>query len=183
MDVRFVSKNKHKIREVSDFFSSSKHNILPLSIDVIELQTNDMAKLVEDKVVKAFQKVGRPLFVEHTGLYLESLNEFPGGLTQVFWDTIEAERFASIFGNLEKRQVKASTTIGYCDGKNIKFFEGDIKGKIAKQPLGDCIFQWDCVFIPDGFEMTFAQLGSKKSEISMRKKAFDKFIEYLDITE
>ncbi|HHF8283696.1 TPA: non-canonical purine NTP pyrophosphatase, partial [Klebsiella pneumoniae] len=40
-------------------------------------------------------------------------------------------------------------------------------------------FQWDCIFIPDGESETFAEMGDRKNEISMRKKAFDKFKEYL----
>lgn len=45
--------------------------------------------------------------------------------------------------------------------------------------LGPRDFQWDCIFIPDGESETFAEMGDRKNEISMRKKAFDKFKEYL----
>ncbi|HIE1052061.1 TPA: non-canonical purine NTP pyrophosphatase, partial [Escherichia coli] len=46
-------------------------------------------------------------------------------------------------------------------------------------PKGPRDFQWDCIFIPDGESETFAEMGDRKNEISMRKKAFDKFKEYL----
>ena len=41
------------------------------------------------------------MFVEHTGLFIEALNGFPGGLTQLFWDTVGAERVAALFDRVE----------------------------------------------------------------------------------
>ena len=51
---------------------------------------------MKDKTLKAFVRVGRSLFAEHTGLYLAHLSGLPGGLTQSFWDTLEADRFAEM---------------------------------------------------------------------------------------
>lgn len=179
MDLRFVSKNEHKIKEVNELLNGTGIKIIPFKTNLEELQTKDTQILLKDKVLKAFSKVGRPLIVEHTGLYIESLNGFPGGLTQIFWDTIKAEKISSIFGSLENTKVKAKTTIGYCDGMKIYYFEGVINGKVSKQPLGECEFQWDCVFIPEGYNESFSQMGDKKNEVSMRKIAFDKFVKFL----
>ena len=52
----------------------------------------------------------------------------------------------------------------------------------STDPRGNREFQWDCVFIPKGYEETFAEMGKKKNEISMRKLAFDSFREFL-VTE
>lgn len=179
MDLRFVSCNQFKIEEVKAILEGTDINIVPFQFKLEELQIEDTEKLVKDKLLKAFRKVGRPLFVEHTGLYIESLNGFPGGLTQIFWDKIEAERFSSIFGSIENSAVKAKTTIGYCDGMKLHYFEGITTGVISKQPQGDSKFQWDCIFIPEGYGETFSQMGDEKNKISMRKIAFDKFVSYL----
>src|SRR5882672_8323958 len=138
-----------------------------------EIQSEDMEAIVRDKVTKAFVQVGRPLFIEQTGLYLRQLNELPGGLTQVFWDSLQAERFCSLFGVAADNSVVAKTMIGYTDGKQIHVFSGEIAGKISTEPRGSREFQWDCVFQPVGYEKTFAELGEKKNEISMRKRALD----------
>ena len=177
--IRFVSSNPHKIREATVFFASTDYEVKSVKLKLNELQTNNTEKLIRDKVLKAFEKIGRPLFVEHTGLYLESLHGFPGGLTQLFWDTTGAHTFADIFGNQSTVSATAKTTIGYCDGKKIKLFSGSIKGRIHPHPAGECLFQWDCVFVPEGYEQTFAELGDIKHTISMRKKAFESFISYL----
>ena len=179
MKIHFVSKNEHKIREVQEILSDVCVEVVPAKYSINEIQTEDVDSLVRDKLLKAFKIVGRPVFVEHTGLYIESVNDFPGGLTQIFWDKLQADKFSELLGHLNNTSLIAKTVIAYCDTKKIHLFEGKIEGNIAPEPKGDRAFQWDCVFIPKGFKETFAELGEKKNEISMRKIAFDKFKEFL----
>lgn len=72
------------------------------------------------------------------------------------------------------------TTIGYCNGKKIEIFQGHIRGNIVDKPRGDQSFQWDCVFQPEGYDKTFAELGDLKNEISMRRKALEEFKIFLE---
>jgi XTP/dITP diphosphohydrolase len=179
--VRFVSRNEHKLREATSILSIVGVKVIPLQVTVEELQTDNPERLVRDKTLKAFAKVGRPLFVEHTGLYLRHLNGLPGGLTQIFWDKLEAERFAELFGRTFDTRVVARTLVGYTDAKRFFTFEGEISGRIADKPRGPGDFQWDCVFIPDGFDKTFAEMGETKNEISMRRIALDQFAKFLPV--
>jgi XTP/dITP diphosphohydrolase len=176
--LRFVSRNTYKLAEAKAILDPLGVAIVPVERAIEELQTEDPKLLVRDKALKAFEYLGEPLFVEHTGLYLDFLNGLPGGLTQIFWDRLEADRFAHLFGNADHK-VLAKTLIGYIDGKKCHFFEGEISGSISLEPRGPRGFQWDCVFVPEGFDKTFAELGDKKNEISMRKQALDKFAGFL----
>lgn len=177
MKIRFVSNNPDKIKEVQSLVEGAE--IVSAKIKINEIQTNDENKLVYDKLLKAFEKVGREVLVEHTGLYVKSLNDFPGGLTQVFWDKLQADKFTELFGQLDEKTLIAKTIIGYCDAKKFYFFSGEVEGTIASEPRGDRSFQWDCIFIPNGESQTFAEMGDKKNLISMRKIAFDKFNQFL----
>ncbi|ETX11142.1 hypothetical protein MUS1_12290 [Marinomonas ushuaiensis DSM 15871] len=179
MQIRFVSNNDFKVNEVTKILAEAGVTVISAKYSINGIQTENVNELVKDKLLKAFKKVGRPVFVEHTGLYIESLNGFPGGLTQMFWDKLEADKFSSLLGHANNPSLVAKTTIGYCDTKKMHFFEGEIKGRIAPEPRGDRGFQWDCVFIPEGETETFAEMGDKKNDISMRKIAFDKFKEFL----
>ncbi|OSZ78908.1 non-canonical purine NTP pyrophosphatase [Chitinophagaceae bacterium IBVUCB1] len=179
MDIRFLSSNKFKIEETKKILSKSGINIIPLSIKIEEIQSIDTNSLLRDKLIKAFKIVGKPIFVEHSGLYIEDINGFPGGLTQIFWDTIEADKFCELFKNASNKKVRAETNIAYCDGRTFHFFKGQINGTIPLKPKGSRDFQWDCVFIPDGYKQTFAEMGDKKNDISMRKMALDNFLEFL----
>lgn len=182
MKIRFMSGNQHKIKEVQRILGPIGVGVVPLSRKIEELQTQDVHALVRDKLIKAFHEIGRPLFVEHTGLYLRGLNDLPAGLTQIFWDRLEARRFAALVAALGDDKVIAKTVLGYCDGRQIHLFEGAIEGTVPRAPAGPEDFQWDCVFIPDGYTTTFAQMGAGKDEISMRRIALDRFAAHLEIS-
>ena len=179
MKIRFMSGNKHKIKEVQRILSPVDVDIVPVSRKIEELQTQDVDALVRDKLIKAFHEIGRPLFVEHTGLYLRGLNDLPAGLTQIFWDRLEARRFADLVAALGDDKVIAKTVLGYCDGRQMHLFEGAIEGTVPRTPAGPEDFQWDCVFIPDGYTKTFAEMGADKDDISMRRIALNKFAAHL----
>ncbi|AVO34202.1 non-canonical purine NTP pyrophosphatase [Ottowia oryzae] len=179
MKIRFMSGNEHKIAEVQRILTPAGVNVVPVSKKIEELQTEDVERLVRDKLTKAFDAIGRPLFVEHTGLYLNGLNGLPAGLTQIFWDKLQADRFVDLVAGLGDNKVTAKTVLGYCDGREIHLFEGAIEGTVPRDPAGPTGFQWDCVFVPDGGNQTFAEMGSAKDSISMRRKALDLFAAHL----
>lgn len=177
--LRFLSGNEFKIKEAEEILGPADVNVVSIRHKIEELQTTNTERLVRDKALKAFAYTGRPLFVEHTGLYLKHLNGFPGGLTQVFWDSLKAERFSELFGKTVNTAVTAKTVVAYIDGQRCHIFDGEIDGRVAEEPRGCQDFQWDCVFIPNGYSETFAELGATKNEISMRRRAFDKLAEFL----
>ncbi len=179
MKLRFITKNDNKVEEVNKLLDGIGVDLVPVKHPINEIQTDDVDLLIKDKLLKAFKIVGRPVFVEHTGLYIDSLNQFPGGLTQIFWDKLEADKFSTLFGKGNNTKVIAKTVIGYCDSMKIHTFKGEIKGTIASEPRGSRKFQWDCIFIPEGETLTFSEMEGKKNDISMRKLAFDKFKEFL----
>lgn len=174
-----MSGNKHKIAEVQRILAPIGVDVVSVSRKIEELQTEDVERLVRDKLTKAFEAIGRPLFVEHTGLYLSGLNGLPAGLTQIFWDRLQADRFADLVAGLGDAKVTAKTVLGYCDGHKMHLFEGAIEGTVPSKPAGPPDFQWDCVFVPDGSGQTFAEMGAAKDEISMRRKALDLFAAHL----
>jgi XTP/dITP diphosphohydrolase len=180
IEIRFVTSNAHKLAEAQEILGKHNVKVIESPLKIEELQTTNTKMLVHDKLLKAFKRVGRPLFVEHTGLYLDHLGGLPGGLTQIFWDTIQAERFAELYGKLApNRKAIARTAISFCDGRKIHDFQGEVAGQIVEAPRGPRDFQWDCVFQPNGEKMTFAEMGDRKNEISMRRAALDEFATHL----
>lgn len=179
-DLRFVTKNDGKFRELKALLSTGKINLIRDGTPINEIQTEDIDLLVRSKVLEAYKQIRRPLIIDHTGLYFDLLKNFPGGLTDVFWERLKEKGFAEFIGKSRNPKVTAVTVIGYCDGRRIRIFKGSIRGAVADCPRGTQGFQWDNVFIPAGYSQTFAELGNKKkNEISMRRKAFDKLIKFL----
>src|SRR4051812_26551187 len=108
MQLRFVSRNPHKFNEAKAMVHGSSITLIAAKFKIDEIQTANEHELARDKALKAFLQIGKPLIVEHTGLHLDVLSGLPGGLTQTFWDAIEADRFSSLFGG---ENVLAKTTI------------------------------------------------------------------------
>lgn len=137
-----------------------------------------MDKLIHHKALEAFKKIKRPLLVEHTSLHLRDWEELPGGLTQIIWSKLRAEKFIKLVEN--NRKIVARTYLGYIDGKKIHTYLGEVKGKLAKEARGGNGFGWDEVFIPKGHKETFAEMSSEdKNRNSMRRKALKKFLKDL----
>lgn len=179
MDLIFVSKNQFKHQEASQILSPLGVNVIPDYSVIQELQTVDAEALVRDKALKAYKSIGHPLFVEHTGLYLDLLDGLPGGLTQIFWDSLKKDRFSKFFAS-EAHVATARTTIGYVDGRRVHLFHGETIGKIVFPPRKDLDFQWDCVFVPQGYSKAFSEMGKQKNQISMRRKALEALRTHLE---
>ena len=178
----FVSKNPFKHNEAKQILEPLGITVEADPTEIQELQTIDTEALVRDKAIKAFQRIGRPLFVEHTGLYLDLLGGFPGGLTQIFWDSVKKDRFTELFASPTQRAL-AKTHIGYVDGRRVHVFRGEIAGRIVAPPRVDHGFQWDCIFVPEGEKLAFSEMGSRKNEISMRRLALDALRKHLEIVK
>lgn len=179
MKIYFLSSNEHKITEVRKILSSDKIEVLAFSNKINEIQSEDMHAIARDKVIKAYKIIARPVFVEQTGLLIKKFGNLPGGLTQIFWDSLQADKFSEFFAKDEGTDTIAKTVLAYCDGRKVYTFEGEIKGDIINPPRGNREFQWDCVFQPDGYDKTFAELDKKKNQISMRKIALERLKEFL----
>lgn len=171
MKLYFVSNNQHKIDEVVEYLSQSIE-IAGFQKKLEELQSDSLEIIVRHKALDAYKKIHRPLIVEHTGLYISGLGDLPGGFTQLFWDKLQADKFCEYF--YERGTVTAVSMIGFCDGKQIKIYKGSVTGDIVKAPRGNRSFQWDCVFQPNGSNLTFAEMGDIKKQHSMRIEALKK---------
>ena len=180
MEIYFLSSNKYKIKGVSDILGSTNTQIKSFNKKINEIQSDDMIEIVTDKVIKGFKEIGRPVIVEQTGLLIEDFGNLPGGLTQIFWDSLQADNFSEFFSKEGTASATAKTIVAFCDGKKISTFEGEIKGTIVSPPRGNRDFQWDCVFQPEGYDKTFADMGLKKNDISMRKEALYKLKSFLE---
>jgi XTP/dITP diphosphohydrolase len=110
--------------------------------------------------------------VEDDGLFIESLNDFPGPYSSFVFDTIGNKGILQLLKT--NRKAKFQSIIAYCEKNNdVMLFKGIVDGKISKKPMGTK-WGYDPIFIPDGQKTTYAQLRDKNS-ISHRYIALRKF--------
>lgn len=84
MKIYFISSNKYKISEVKEILEDEGVEIEGHELKINEIQSPIMEDIAIDKAKKAYKKIGRPVMVEQTGLYIPEFGNLPGGLTQVF---------------------------------------------------------------------------------------------------
>ena len=183
--ILFISGNKGKIAEFTNILSPIK--ILTDDIDLPEIQSTSVEKVVYEKVKYAWEKFKKPLFIEDTGLFIVDapMNGFPGALIKYYFKHLSCNGICLKNGG---NNAYAETIIGYHDGNKIHIFKGVIYGSIAITPkYGDYGFGWDPVFIPNRNNpdrLSFAQMKPEiKNNISMRKIAGEEFKKYLENIE
>ena len=123
------------------------------------------------KLKLLFQNVKKPLIIEDDGIFIDSLDGFPGPYSSYVFKTIGNEGILNLLKN--KRQAKFVSIITYFDGKTLESFEGKLDGTISKSQKGKG-WGYDPIFIPKNSSKTFAQMN-EKNNISHRYKALKKF--------
>ena len=175
----FVSVNKYKAEEVRFCLEDSGIDLIIVNnIQIQEIMDINLQVIIKDKILKAYRELRFPCVVEHGGLCIDALKGLPGGLSKVVWDTVSDEICSWVpKGN---RYAQAKSVIGYCDGKKCYIFEGNTKGAIADHKRGTREFQWDPIFIPEGCDKTYAELGfPAKMKHSQAAKAWNKLVNHL----
>jgi len=177
MDIYLITGNKNKLREAEQILEIKLKNV---DLELDEIQELDSDKIAEYKVKQAWELVKKPLFVWDQSLYIHSLNDFPGPLIKWFWTKVTLEKICQIANFFDDYKIYTKTTLTYYDGKEIRHFYGVVHGTISTQPRGTSGFAWDPIFIPEGYEKTFAEMtAEEKNAISMHKIALEKLRDYL----
>lgn len=185
----FATNNAHKAREVEQILGK-KFQIKTLrDIGCFEEIEETEPTLEGNALLKARyvrEKYGYDCFSEDTGLEVEALDGAPGVHTARYAgdEKNPNANIALLLKNLEgkeNRRARFRTVIALIFNGKETLLEGICEGRIALQKSGNGGWGYDPVFIPDGYEQTFAQLGEAvKNQISHRAKAIERLASALD---
>lgn len=168
--VTFVSTNAGKYREVRALLQEYGIHVRWKRRKLPEPQTAEIEEVVRSKL-QAVRDLPGWVLVEDSGLFIPSLNGFPGVYSA---HILEIWGFGPLFELLERRPRSASfrAVAGLRYGRKIWLFPGEVQGKIAPRAAGKKGFGYDPIFIPKGGRRTFAQIPPKeKNELSHRSQA------------
>jgi len=84
----FASSNEHKFEEVQRILSNLGVNIKLFKTTLEEIQSNSLNEIAKRKAIDAFTKIQKPIIIEDDGLFINSLNGFPGPYSSYAYDTI-----------------------------------------------------------------------------------------------
>ncbi|MDX1535729.1 MAG: non-canonical purine NTP pyrophosphatase [Candidatus Spechtbacterales bacterium] len=176
--LHFITGNTKKFKEVEAMLKGIVE-LKQLDIDLPEIQDDDPKNIVKEKLIAAKEHHEGKFIVDDASLGFECLNGLPGPLIKWFLEAMGPEGLYDITKNFDNHNATARTTIGYFDGEEIYYFEGEVEGKIVEKATDDG-FGWDVIFKPNIIDVTYAELSlEQKNEISHRRKAIEKLKEFL----
>lgn len=185
----FATNNAHKLEEVSAILSDK---IELLSLNDINCHTDipETADTLEGNALMkssfVYNNYSLDCFGDDTGLEVEALNGAPGVFSARYAEGEGHDAQANMrkllreMEDKENRKAQFRTVISLILNGKEYLFEGVIKGEIIREKRGDSGFGYDPVFIPEGYQQTFAELGNEiKNKISHRALAVQKLSEFL----
>ncbi len=180
MEIYFVSGNEGKRKEYKRILWDYGIKLKFRKFSLLEIQAESLEDVAKYKVKDAYERIEKPVFIEDAGLFINSLNGFPGVYSAYALKTIGNEGILDLLKKKKDRSAYFKAVIAYMDehGKT-HIFSGKVNGKISKKEKGKYGFGFDPIFIPDGFKKTFAEDIELKNELSHRKRAIDKFVKFL----
>lgn len=195
MKLVFATNNAHKLDEV--------RRILPADVEVLSLEQvgflHDIDEtgttLAENSRIKAetvaewlranSQQPVDGVFADDTGLEIEALGGKPGVYTARWAGEHAANRRKALQELADKpnRAAQFRTVVTLIDRTGTRQVDGIVRGRIATEERGDGGFGYDPVFIPEGYDQTFAELPAEtKNTISHRARAMSELKKLLQLT-
>lgn len=184
----FATNNAHKLQEAREMLEGKIHILSLADIGCHDEIPETADTLQGNALIKARyikNRYGYDCFADDTGLLVVQLGGRPG---------VYSARYAGEECNPEKnmqkllhelegksdRRASFVTIVALIEGDEEKIFKGEVKGHILTEKQGSEGFGYDPLFVPEGYNESFAQLGNEtKNHISHRARAMQKMKEYL----
>jgi XTP/dITP diphosphohydrolase len=179
--IYYITGNQSKFREAKEIMKDVDIVLEQKDLLVNEVKSLDHEKVVLVKAREAFEKLQKPLIIDDVGIYFEEYNKFPGTFTKFLFEAVGFDGIERLLSGKNKNAY-FRILLCYKDDKSEELFEGILKGRIVEntKELRNKDWQYDNVFIPEGFEISLSEIPlEERAKFSHRRKAFEKFIEYL----
>lgn len=196
MKLVFATNNAHKLRELREILGEGYELLSLADIGCHEDIPEDGATLEENSLAKAqyvFDHYGYDCFADDTGLEVDALGGEPGVHSARYAEGTDHDSEANMrkllakLGNNNNRKARFRTIITLIRRQDAPsasprkdYFCGEVEGKIALEKHGTEGFGYDPIFIPEGYDQSFAELGETvKNQISHRGRAVRKLVAFL----
>ena len=189
MKIVFATNNKHKLEEIKDILGKDFEIVSLAEIgcheDIPEtgLTLEENARQKSTYIVEHYN---HDCFADDTGLEVDALNGEPGVHSARYAEGTDHDSEANMrkllskMSNVKDRTARFRTVISLIINGVEHQFEGRVEGRIATEKHGTEGFGYDPIFIPEGYNKSFAELGEEvKNQISHRARAVKKLAEYL----
>ncbi|MGD0728692.1 MAG: XTP/dITP diphosphatase [Candidatus Micrarchaeaceae archaeon] len=177
-----VTHNSGKLAEANDI--AKKYGIrleMPKNgTEKLEIQADSLEEVSQFSALNAYGKIRKPLVVDDSGLFVNSLNGFPGVYSAYVVPTIGNKGLLKLMRGINDRKAYFECCVSFYDGSNLISFAEKVHGTIIQEEKGKHGFGFDPIFSPDGYDgKSFGEIGlAEKNTLSHRAKAFDSFFKW-----
>lgn len=192
MKILFASQNQGKQKEIRALLGNSIDLVFPQDLALESLDVEETGTSFEENAflkAKAFaSKSGLTCISDDSGLSVDALDSLPGVYSDRYFPGTAQEKNLKLLKKLGKnknRFAQFTTVICLYDPtlQKAKYFVGEIRGSISLEAKGSEGFGYDPIFIPEGSNQTWGEMGSEeKNKNSHRSIALNKLKEYLCIS-
>jgi XTP/dITP diphosphohydrolase len=184
----FATNNPHKLKEIREIIGDQLRILSLADIGCNEDIPEDAETLEGNASLKSWyvwNKYGKNCFADDTGLEIDALGGRPGVKSARYAgeDCIPENNIRKVLDELEvkiDRKARFRTVISLIRNGIEVQFEGTAEGVILHEKRGKDGFGYDPVFLPDGFNLSFAEMSpDEKNKISHRARATQKLIDHL----
>ena len=188
MKLCFATNNNNKLNEVRALLSNSFDLVGLKDIGFEQELAEDHSTIEENSEQKAefiYNNFRINCFADDTGLEVFALNLDPGVRSAMYAgpQRSDIDNISLLLKNLEGKQERSAqfkTVITLLLQGQLHRFTGIVKGSIAHERRGAHGFGYDPIFIPEGYNVTFAEMAlQEKNQISHRARAINQLTEFL----
>lgn len=175
-DVIYITGNQKKADYLAKYLG---HPVIHQKMDLDEIQSLDLKKIVRHKLMQAYGIAKKPVLVEDTTLGFNVWKGLPGPFIKYFGEQMTLSELCALLDGKD-RGASATCMFGYFDGEREEYFEGRIDGTISEKPKGDSGFGFNSIFIPRGFGGTMSELSEEDYKTAYLKlKPIKQIAEFL----
>ena len=178
--ISFLTSNRGKFREAQLAVAGQGISLERVrGLGRMEIQSDRIEEVASFSSLMGYFSLGRPVVVEDAGLFVDTLEGFPGAYSSYVFKTIGVSGLLKLMEDSVHRRAHFQSVVAFCDGSGVRTFTGVVEGVIASAPKGGRGFGFDPVFMPKGSRRTYAEMSlEEKCTSSHRSKAFKSFAKW-----
>ncbi len=182
--VYFATGNPLKIQELSHAVVSSNKQIEFYGIDIDEIKSDDLEKIVTDKLLKSYEMIKKPVICTDGGIFIEALNGFPGENSKQAAMKLGAKGLLALLESTTNRRAVRRNCIGYYDGFVKKTFMAETACEISTEIReGFPAYEMDKILVPvsekNPQHLTYAEMPVDARVVFTELPQFAEFIRTL----
>jgi XTP/dITP diphosphohydrolase len=181
MKIAIVTSNQGKLREFRASLEGQGIEVVHADLDCDEIQADTLQEVVVDCLGQLSSCGIKDLALDDSGLFIDHLKGFPGVYSSYALRTLGNEGVLKLLEGVKDRGAHFECCIGCMTGDFGQFIvTGRCEGTIGLKAAGNEGFGFDPIFIPQGYDRTFAEISiEEKNRISHRGKALQAFSQEL----